>query len=80
MEVSCVVLMSGMNVRCTMDVLLAISAMHRSVKMPNYKPIAVQYYVSAISSLRTKVERKEVDGTEDWLLLMSLLLCLFEVR
>lgn len=73
------IMLTAMNVRCTMDVVLAVSALHLSVKNARFRRVSVEYYVSAIASLRTKVEGKDIDGTEDWLLLIVMLLCLFEV-
>lgn len=73
------IVLSGLNVRCAMDVVLAVSALHLSAKQPKFKLVAIEYYLSAIAGLRAKVEEKIVDGTEDWLLVMVILLCLFEV-
>ena len=67
------------RVRCITDLVLAISAMHLSNKSGRYTRIATEYYVSALGSLRSMVDGGEVEGSEDWLMLMVTLLCLYEV-
>lgn len=67
------------KVRCIMDLVSAISAMHLSSKMTRYNRISTEYYVSSISSLRTMVDSREIEGSEDWLMLVVILFCLYEV-
>jgi hypothetical protein len=71
--------MYGMDIRCVIDVVLAVAATHLSGKEPRYRRTAIEYYCSAIAGLRTKVEEKSIDGGEDWLLLMTIVLLLYEV-
>lgn len=61
------------------DLVLAISAMHLSNKLGRYTHIATEYYVSALGSLRSMVDGGEIEGSEDWLMLMVIMLCLYEV-
>jgi hypothetical protein len=73
-------LLAGLKrVRCITDLVLAIAAMHLSNKLGRYSRIATEYYVSALASLSAMVEKREVEGSEDWLMLMVILLCLYEV-
>ena len=62
-----------------MDVFLACSAIHLSGKQPRMQSIAMKHYSSAVTVLRKLIDGKDVDGTEDWLLIMAIFLCLFEV-
>lgn len=62
-----------------MDVLLASAAMHLSEGNPHRELQAFKYYSSAIHMLLQKIAGREVDGTEDWVLLVAMILCLFEV-
>jgi hypothetical protein len=71
--------MYGMDFRCLIDVALAVGAMHLSGKQPRYRRPAIEYYCSAIAGLRTKVDEKSINGGEDWLLMMTILLLLYEV-
>lgn len=62
-----------------MDVLLASAAIHLSAEQSDKQVQALKYYSSAVRMLQQKIARSEIDGTEDWVLLVAMILCLFEV-
>lgn len=65
---------------CLMDTLLACSAIQLARKRPDMLQMAFGYYSSAVSNTRVKIEAGEIDGSEDWLLMMVCHLAIFEVR
>jgi hypothetical protein len=65
--------------RCLADVLYAVSAVNLATTAQRFETRATEYYVSAISRLRGIVERKEIEGSEDWLICVILLFPIFEV-
>jgi hypothetical protein len=65
--------------RCLADLIYAVSALNLATTVQRFENRATEYYVSAISRLRGMVERKEIEGSEDWLICMILLFPLFEV-
>jgi hypothetical protein len=67
------------KVRCIMDMVLAISAQHLAHTQSRFNRLSTEYYVSAITNLRTMVDKRELEGSEDWLLLMVMFFCIFEV-
>lgn len=62
-----------------MDVLLASAAIHLSAGQSDKQVQALKYYSSAVRMLRQKIDHSEIDGTEDWLVLVAVIFCLFEV-
>lgn len=60
--------------------LLACSAVHMSHLHPKYRLTAIEYYSQAVSATREKMERKELNGTEDWLIMLMVLSYLVEVH
>ncbi|KAF8851188.1 hypothetical protein BDZ45DRAFT_808539 [Acephala macrosclerotiorum] len=63
-----------------MDALLACSAVHLSCLYPEYRLIAIKHYSQAVSTTREQLEKKQLKGTEDWLIMLSVLAYLVEVR
>ncbi|KAJ9618336.1 hypothetical protein H2204_013067 [Knufia peltigerae] len=61
-----------------MDVLLASAAIHLSAGQSDKQVQALKYYSSAVRMLRQKIDHSEIDGTEDWLVLVAVIFCLFE--
>jgi hypothetical protein len=62
-----------------MDTFLSCSAIFLSNEHSNLLPFALHHYSTAISSIRAKINDGSIDGTEDWLMVMTLFLCIFEV-
>lgn len=69
----------GLQNPCLMDILLACSAVLLTQTRPEMLSIAFQYYSSAISGTRARIESGTVDGSEDWILMMVCYLAIFEV-
>lgn len=67
------------RVQCIIDLVYAISGLHLSNEIVRFNHISTEYYVSAIASLRAMVAKREVEGSEDWLMLMVIMFCLYEV-
>lgn len=65
--------------RCLADLIYAVAAVNLATTAARFEHLATEYYVSAISRLRGMVERKEIEGSEDWLIGMVILFPLFEV-
>lgn len=63
-----------------MNAICACSAIHQSNIQPGYRVVALHYYTRAVSGLRKKLGSRTLSGAEDWLLAMTLLLHVFEVR
>ncbi|RDL38170.1 uncharacterized protein BP5553_05603 [Venustampulla echinocandica] len=62
-----------------MNIFLATAATHAGWSNPRFKPLSIKYYNSVISSLRKAIDTQTVKGDEDWLLVVTNFLCLFEV-
>ena len=60
--------------------MLACGAMQYANRMGIPPVEALNYYTRAVSGLRKKLDAGEIDGSEDWLLVITLLLHCFEVR
>ncbi|KAF4633479.1 hypothetical protein G7Y89_g4648 [Cudoniella acicularis] len=69
----------GAETSTLMEIFLATTAMHTSYTDPKFKTVAVKYYNSVVSSVRKAIQSADVDGNEDWLLLTTNFLCIFEV-
>ncbi|KAH8671979.1 fungal-specific transcription factor domain-containing protein [Tricladium varicosporioides] len=71
----------GLGADCStlMEIFLATTAMHTSWTNPKFKTIAVKYYNSVVSSVRKAIETSAVEGDEDWLLLTTNFMCIFEI-
>lgn len=41
--------------------------------------MSIEYYVSSIANLRSMVDKREIEGSEDWLIFMVMFCCAFEV-
>lgn len=64
-----------------MDVYLAVASIHLAAGgHPEAMTSAIRLYNSAIRGLSRTIEAGESDGCEDWLMLASIGLCVFEVR
>lgn len=62
-----------------MNVLLGCASNHLTATNSQDNAQAVRYYNSAIHELRRKIAQGEMDGSEDWLMLVTLSLGVFEV-
>jgi hypothetical protein len=62
-----------------MDALLACSAVRRAVLQPQFEAVATKHYLAAITTLREVIDSGDVNGTEDWLILIIFFLYFFEV-
>ena len=62
-----------------MDTILAATAAYAVYSNPMLKLLAVYHYNSVISRVSRMILSDEVKGDEDWLVLTTNLLCLFEV-
>lgn len=62
-----------------MDIFLGLAALHLSQGGSELQSIAHQYYYTAIGNLRQNIEGGCTQGTEDWLLVATIFLYLFEV-
>ncbi|KAJ5814803.1 hypothetical protein N7474_006580 [Penicillium riverlandense] len=60
------------------DSFLACATLLLSNSGPPVPPDAVAYYSDAVRATRRMIQESRVKGTEDWLLLQALLLCIFE--
>jgi hypothetical protein len=69
----------ALHVPAVMDAFLALSSMHLSAQQDESYPVAIEYYSSAVRGLRNMLNTQAMNGTEDWLLIMMNILCLFEV-
>lgn len=69
----------GLSYPILMDAYLATASIHLAATDPEKTVSAVQLYNSAIHDLQRMLNAGELDGNEDWLLLVSICLCLFEV-
>lgn len=67
------------GIRCLSELILAISAQHFSNKHARFNRLSTEYYISSIASLRSMVDKREIDGSEDWLMFMVMFCCAFEV-
>jgi hypothetical protein len=67
------------RLRCITDLALALSAQHLSNRKARFNRMPTEYYVSSIANLRSMVDKGEIEGSEDWLLLMVVLGCRLEV-
>lgn len=74
------ILRKSKSLTCISDLVYGVSAVHLSSESQRFCHISTEYYVSAIAGLREMVAKKETDGTEEWLMTMIALLCLYEVR
>ncbi|KAH6668812.1 fungal-specific transcription factor domain-containing protein [Halenospora varia] len=72
----------GLGADCStlMEIFLATTAIHTSWTNPKFKTIAVKYYNSVVSNVRKAIETSTVEGDEDWLLLTTNFMCIFEVN
>jgi hypothetical protein len=70
----------GIQYRCILDIFLACSAMFLSHGHHNLLPHALHYYCDAVSRTREMIGKSDIQGTEDWLFVVTLFMCLFEVR
>lgn len=68
----------GLQHPCLMDVFLACSAIHLSHTRPEMRAVAFSYYSSAVSNTRLQIERGQLDGSEEWLLILVCYLAIFE--
>jgi hypothetical protein len=62
-----------------MDALLACSAVRLAVLQPQFEAVATKHYLAAITTLREVIDNGDVNGTEDWLILIIFFLYFFEV-
>lgn len=67
------------RVKCVHELVLAIAAQHLAHIQSRFNRLSTEYYISAIANLRGMVDKREVEGSEDWLLLMVMFCCVFEV-
>lgn len=65
---------------CAMELFLAFSALCISVKHPDVIPFALSHYSAATSSTISQIQDANVNGSEDWLMTMACVMCVFEVR
>jgi hypothetical protein len=63
-----------------METFLAVAANHASWTNAKLKPVAIRYYNSVLSRLRETLNSGQVEGDEDWLMITTNFLLLFEVR
>lgn len=68
----------GAQYPCVRDSLLACGAVFLSTGSQPVPRHAVVYYSDAVHSTRKMIEESRLDGTEDWLFVQTLLLCIFE--
>ncbi|KAF4630823.1 hypothetical protein G7Y89_g7321 [Cudoniella acicularis] len=73
-------IMVGAKASMTMRAFLATAAMHASWTNPKFRRVAMRYYNSVITGLRKVISDGEVNGDEDWLLLTTNFLVLFEIN
>ncbi|RDL29999.1 uncharacterized protein BP5553_10626 [Venustampulla echinocandica] len=64
----------------TMGAFLATAAMHASWANPKFRRPAIRYYNSVLAGLRKSIAEGAAKGGEDWLLLATNLLVLFEIN
>lgn len=62
-----------------MDILLACASSHLEATSPKSSSEAVRYYSSAIHGLQRDIAAGAINGSEDWLILVTLCLGIFEV-
>lgn len=59
--------------------LLACAALYQSGSEERKTRDALRYYSNALGMTRAMIENSALEGTEDWLLVLTLTLCIFEV-
>ena len=62
-----------------MDAYLACACVHMASGTSHWEVKAMQYYNSVLRRLHQTIEVGDLNGDEDWLLLVAVCLCLFEV-
>jgi hypothetical protein len=71
---------AGAKYPTMMETFLAVAANHASWTNAKFKPVAIRYYNSVIGRLRETLNSGQVEGDEDWLMITTNFLLLFEVR
>ncbi|RDW92304.1 hypothetical protein BP5796_01698 [Coleophoma crateriformis] len=68
----------GLQTPPLMDIYIACAALQLAHKHADLLPKALQYYSSAVIQTRRMIAEGELRGTEDWPIVMTIFLCLFE--
>lgn len=71
---------AGAKTPVLMETFLAGAASHASWTNAKFKPVAIRYYNSVLGKLRETLNSGQLEGDEDWLMITTNFLHLFEVR
>jgi hypothetical protein len=71
---------AGAKAPTMMETFLAVAANHASWTNAKFKPVAIRYYNSVLGRLREALNSGKLEGDEDWLLITTNFLLIFEVR
>lgn len=79
-RVACDDLLS-MGIACPplMNSLLACAALFQTEAGERRTHNALKYYSNSLGMTRSMIENSTLEGTEDWLLVLTLIMCIFEV-